>query len=96
MAETKTDTNQNVKTTVKQASGKQTIPPRGVPNYDDEVEPAYRFGHGARSHYGEDYSEWNETLEDRLRHDWLDIYPDREAVWSADAQHIRTGWNYEE
>jgi len=34
--------------TTRQASGKETIPPRGVPTYE-ELEPAYRYGLGARS-----------------------------------------------
>jgi hypothetical protein len=37
------DTNQNVTDTVKQAAGKEPIPPRGQPAYE-QVEPAYRFG----------------------------------------------------
>ena len=62
------DTNQNVKDTVKQAAGKETIPPRGTPVYED-AEPAYRFGLGARSHYNGKYSTWNNDLEADLRRD---------------------------
>jgi hypothetical protein len=37
------DTDEHVSDTVKQAAGKEAIPPRGMPNYE-ETEDAYRFG----------------------------------------------------
>jgi hypothetical protein len=89
------DTKQNVKTTVKQAAGKQTIPPRGVPNYE-EIEAGYRFGYGAKAHYSTDYPYWNEDLEEKLRSDWQTAYPNREERWDSDVQNIRTGWDYEQ
>jgi len=87
------DTNQNVKDTVKQAAGKEAIPPRGQPVYDD-VEPAYRFGYGARSYYGRRYSKWDTNLENELRRDWSDTYPDDD--WDSQARYIRSGWDYKE
>jgi hypothetical protein len=87
------DTTQNAKDTLKQAAGKEPIPPRGVIAYD-QVEPAYRFGYGARSHYGEKYSEWDDDVEDVLRRDWENLNPDR--IWEEDAEYIRTGWDYED
>jgi len=87
------NTNQNVKDTVKQAAGKEAIPPRGVPAYD-QAEPAYRFGYGARSHFGKKYSKWNADLEKELRSDWGATYPDRANSWDTDAEYIRSGWNY--
>ena len=48
------DMNQNVDDTVKQAAGKQPIPPRGQPTFE-EAEDAYRFGYGARFQYGQQY-----------------------------------------
>jgi len=48
------ETNQDVDNTVKQAAGKEAIPPRGEPAYED-AEPGYRFGHGARNYYGTRY-----------------------------------------
>src|SRR4029450_12636062 len=62
----KPDTNQNVTDTVKQATGKEPIPPRGQPTYE-EAEAAYRFGYGARSHYGKKHSNWDPSLEKELR-----------------------------
>ena len=85
------DTNQNAKDTVKQAAGKEPIPPRGQPAYE-QAEPAYRFGYGARSHYGKKYSKWDPELEKELRKDWTSTNPDRASTWDSDAAYIRSGW----
>jgi hypothetical protein len=87
------DTNQDVDDTVKQASGKQPIPPRGQPTYE-EVEDAYRFGYGARAQYGKQYSNWNDQLESQLQTDWRDTYTDRE--WQQYRNSIRRGWDYQD
>jgi hypothetical protein len=87
------DTNQNVTDTVKQAAGKEPIPPRGQPAYE-QAEPAYRFGYGARLHYGKKYSQYDSNLEKELRRDWISTYPERAKNWDADAEYIRSGWNY--
>ena len=60
------DLNQNVDDTVAQMAGKKPIPPAGQPNWD-QYEPAYRFGYGARMHYGSTYSSWDDRLENQLR-----------------------------
>jgi hypothetical protein len=87
------ETNQNVGDTVKQASGKQPIPPRGQPTYE-ETEDAYRFGHGARSHYRQRYSVWDDGLENQLKQDWTETYKDRD--WARYRDSIRRGWDYDE
>jgi hypothetical protein len=87
----KPDTDQNVDNTVRQASGKEAIPPRGQPVYED-VEPAYRFGHGARSYYGKRYSAWNTDLEKELRRDWAETAD--EDDWNNQVTYIRRGWDY--
>ncbi len=89
---TEPDTAQGVKDTVKQAAGKEAIPPRGQPAFD-KAEPAYRFGHGARAHYGKDYATWDDEVEGVLQSDWGATYPDRD--WDEDAKYIRQGWDYE-
>jgi hypothetical protein len=86
------DTDQDVGDTVKQAAGKQAIPPRGQPTAE-EHEDAYRFGYGARSHYGQKYPEWNDSLEADLSRDWKDTYKDRD--WNQHRDSIRWGWEYE-
>lgn len=87
------DTDQNVDDTVKQAAGKQPIPPRGLPTYE-EVEDAYRFGYGARSQYGQRFPSWNNQLETQLQNDWRETYNDRD--WSRHRNSIRRGWDYED
>jgi hypothetical protein len=89
----KPDTNQNVKHTVRQATGHESIPPRGQPAYED-IEPAHRFGYGARSHYGDEYPTWNIGLESQLKSDWQELYPDRHDDWDRDVEAIRYGWDY--
>jgi hypothetical protein len=88
------DTNQKIGNTTRQAAGKETIPPRGTPAFD-EVEPAYRYGFGARSKYGHDYAEWDDQLESVLKNEWDQIAPHRRQTWMQDRAAIRRGWDYE-
>ncbi len=87
------DTDQDVDDTVKQAAGKQPIPPRGQPTYE-EREDAYRFGYGARSYYGKQYAQWDNDLENQLERDWRDTYTDRD--WKNYRDSIRQGWDYDQ
>ena len=87
------DTAQNINDTVKQASGSQPIPPRGVPVYE-KIESAYRFGYGARSHYAKKFPQWDERLEGELKRDWSSTYP--QGNWDEDIEYIREGWDYDE
>jgi hypothetical protein len=86
------DTDQNVDDTVKQAAGKQPIPARGEMTIE-EKEDAYRFGFGARAHYGRQYPTWNEA-EFQLRQDWHNTYNERD--WDRFREPIRRGWEYDE
>lgn len=86
------DTNQSAKDTIKQAAGKEAIPPRGYATYED-LEPAYRFGFGARSQYGDDYPEWDDELEGQLQQDWKMTDPER--AWEDDRIAVRYGWDYD-
>jgi hypothetical protein len=87
------DTAQNANDTVKQASGNQPIPPRGVPVYE-KIEPAYRFGYGARSYYRQKYPKWDNKLETELQRDWQASYP--QGNWNEDVEYIRYGWDYDD
>jgi hypothetical protein len=87
------DTDQDVDDTVKQATGKQPVPPRGQPTYED-TEDAYRFGYGARTHYGKQYKNWDMQLESQLERDWADTYKDRD--WKKNRDRIRRAWDYQE
>jgi hypothetical protein len=88
------DTNQQVGNTIRQAEGKEVIPPRGLPTYE-EVEPAFRFGYGARVIYGEEYLYWDDALEARLKIEWEAIEPARKQTWMQDVAAMRFGWDYE-
>jgi hypothetical protein len=74
--------------TVKQAAGKQPIPPLGVPNFE-EYESAFKFGYGARQHYGSQFANWNSDLENNLKRD----YGDKD--WNRCRTAVRRGWDYE-
>lgn len=89
------DTNQQVGNTVKQALGKESIPPRYEPTYE-EIEPAYRFGFGARSQYRDEYPEWDEELVTRLQKDWKNLNPNQAYDWEKYRAAIRHGWEYED
>ena len=89
------DTNQDVDNTVKQAVGKEPIPPRRQPTYE-ELEPAYRFGYGALSYYKSKYPEWNDEVESRLKEDWRASYPARQNSWDEDRKAIRYAWDYDD
>jgi hypothetical protein len=84
------DTDQDVGDTVKQAAGKQPIPPRGQTTYE-EVEDAYRFGYGARFQYQNQYRDWNPDLESQLRRDWEETYADR--AWNQYRNSVQVAWN---
>jgi hypothetical protein len=81
------DLDQDVDDTVKQAAGKQPIPPPGVPNFE-EYEPAFKFGYGARQHYGSKFSQWNDDLETNLKRDY------GEKDWNVCRRAVRRGWDF--
>jgi len=87
------DTAQNVNNTVKQASGTEPMPPRGTPAYE-KIEPAYRFGYGAKSFYRQKHPKWDANLEAQLQRDWKASYPD--AKWDEEVVYIRQGWEYDD
>jgi hypothetical protein len=85
--------NQDAGDTIKQASGKQPIPSGNTPNPPDswdDVEPALRYGYGARQHYANE--EWNDELESRLRKDW-DSSSSGGSSWDRVKNAVRRGWD---
>lgn len=80
---------QDVGDTVKQAAGKQPIPPEGVPNPEDE--DALKYGVGAREHYGNAYRDWDDRLEGRLKEEWGDLKSGR--TWDEVKTSVRRGWD---
>jgi len=87
------NTHQHVGDTVKQAAGKEAIPPRGMPNYE-EIEDAYRFGYGARSQYANRFSRWDSSLEAQLAKDWRETYTGLD--WESYKAAVRRGWDCDE
>ena len=85
---------QDVGDTVKQAAGKQPIPPLSQPNPDDDgwnnVEEGYRYGVGARSQYGANQGDWNDGVEGKLREEWGDMRSGR--TWDEVKMAVRRGW----
>ena len=78
------DLQQSAADTVKQAAGKQQA--AGVitrPSYD-EMEPAFRYGHGARSQFG---ATWSNDVETRVQRD----YP---GDYARDRDYVRRGYDY--
>ena len=82
------DLNQDVPDTVKQASGKEHIPPPGQPNFE-EYEPALRYGYGARQYYGKQYPAWDGQLEQTLQKDWSSP-----ADWTRYRKAVRQGYEF--
>jgi hypothetical protein len=90
---------QNVGDTVKQATGRQPIPPKGVPNPTralspqdwERAEPAVRYGFNSHAELGTNHTMWSDELDRKLAHGWNERatgmkYDDvREAV--------KVGWN---
>lgn len=74
--------NQSVSDTVKQALGKEPVPPPTVPNPPstterwEDVEPAVRYGYSARRQY--ENAEWDDSVEQKLREEWSSIHPQRD------------------
>lgn len=99
---------QDVGETVKQAAGKQAIPPRNVPTPDedftavtpstrggwDDVEGPLGYGYGARMTYGEKYPVWNEELERNLETDWRASDRETSHPWQRAKSMVRRGYEY--
>ncbi|HVH44275.1 MAG TPA: hypothetical protein VM925_18110 [Labilithrix sp.] len=80
------DLDQDVDDTVKQATGKDVIPPRSQPNAPggtdaksvsgrgnlswDDAEVPLAYGYGARQNYGSQHNEWDDRLEGTLKSEW--------------------------
>jgi hypothetical protein len=86
--------NQNLDTTMAQASGGQVIPPVDQANPPktigrwEDVEPAIGFGYAARGHYGDRYPKWSGELERALHDDWHDP----RTAWNDVKKYVRHGY----
>jgi len=97
-SDTGTELNQSVGDTLRQAAGKEVIPPprfanppEGRPPHDAwaDAESAVRYGHGARHYYGE--ASWDDELEQRLRKDWESN--SEQSSWAQVRHAVRRGWD---
>jgi hypothetical protein len=88
-----TDLDQDVGDTVKQAAGKEPVPPMSQKNVDDKdwkrVEEEHRYGVGAGNQYRE--SEWDDKIEGKLRKEWDDLKSGR--TWDEAKTSVRRGWD---
>jgi hypothetical protein len=86
------DLDQNVDDTVRQMVGSENTAQPTVASDDratEDLEPAWRYGYGARQHYGT--AEWNDDLDARLRNDWTGM---GRADYDRYRDDIRRGWDY--
>ncbi|HEY4060016.1 MAG TPA: hypothetical protein VGM39_25550 [Kofleriaceae bacterium] len=88
------DLDQSAGDTVKQAAGKEAIPPGNQPNPPkadskwEDVEPAYRYGVGAHEQYAN--QDWNPELESRLEKEWKST--DVNRPWEDAKGYVRKAW----
>jgi hypothetical protein len=88
------DLDQDVDDTVKQAAGKEAIPPRNQPNAEwSDVEEPIRYGWGARQQYGSQYADWDDQLESTLRREWEETKHASGRGWNDVKDHVRRGYD---
>ena len=87
------DLDQTAGDTVKQAAGKEAIPPGNQPNPKkwDDVEPTYRYAAGAHEQYGTAHPAWDDKLESKLSSDWKDIKSGH--TWDEVKETVRHAWD---
>jgi len=94
--------NQQVGDTVKQAAGKEAIPPIDRANPPkvigdakwDEVELPMEYGFAARAKYGTTYNDWSPELEQTLRSEWDSGRAATGRDWRDVRDHVRRGFEY--
>ena len=92
------DLDQSAGDTVKQAAGKQPIPPGNAPNASpnasknetwDDVEPRYRYGVGAQTQHGGEG--WNDRVESKMREEWTQLKNGQ--TWDEVKSAVRRAWD---
>jgi hypothetical protein len=92
--------NQNAGDTVKQATGKEAIPPSNATGtrtgtdlgWDDAEQPLM-YGVGARQQYGAQHATWNEGLELRLKSEWEAAEGGAKRKWDEVKNVVRHGYD---
>ena len=80
------DLDQDADDTLKQMFGKETEYDYRSLDFEEE-EPAFRYGHAARRHFGETYDGWNPTLRDELRGSYS-------GNWMRDEPLVKYAYGY--
>ena len=96
------DLNQDIGDTVRQAQGKEAIPPAHVANAGgtnvgsdlgwNDAEEGVRYGYGARDEYGTQHAAWDDTLETRLKGDWESAGTGVQRKWDEVKNAVRRGY----
>lgn len=91
-----TELDQGVSDTVKQAAGREPVPPGNQPNRDadvtwEDVEAEHRYGVGARQYHGASEPHWNDHVETKLKQEWQDLKSGR--TWDEVRTSVRRGWD---
>jgi hypothetical protein len=90
--------NQSVADTVKQAAGKQNIPPNDGPNPPkvvgdwDDIELPMGYGYSARQQYGAQHASWDDALETKLKTEWESANDTSRRGWNDVKHFVRHGY----
>jgi hypothetical protein len=90
--------NQGLTDTLKQATGKQSIPPDDGPNPPkvigdwDDIELPMGYGYNARQYYGTQHSDWDDELEGKLKTEWESAKATGHRGWNDVKQFVRHGY----
>lgn len=86
--------NQKMADTVGQAAGTRPMPPIDQANPPkvigrwEDAEIPMGYGYAARTHFGDQYPQWNDELEQKLKADWK-----AETPWPAVQHLVRRGYD---
>ena len=89
--------NQGVADTVKQAAGKEALPPIDRANPPkvigdwNEIELPIEYGYSARTHY-KGHTAWSSDVEDTLRNEWTSASDKTGRAWEDVRDHVRRGF----
>lgn len=91
--------NQGANDTVKQATGKEAIPPAGEANAPkasewNDVELPHQYGHAARAKYGEQHTAWSTELEKTLKGEWDAGRAETRKGWDDVKSYVRRGYEH--
>lgn len=86
-------TGQDALDTLKQAAGSTEAPPRGAPAFE-EVEAGYKYGYGSRMKHGATATDWDDSVESKVKADWESESPQHPQAWESQRDAVKRGWDY--